>query len=146
MLALLALARYAVVEEAMIMAHASTVTTESFMARERRGRRSTNRREALHLLLQSVRERSGIASIAVVDARGHVIAGEGSEHDLFILGSVAASAASGAFDATCERLTAGTDVVSCPVAIGEERLYLAALGDHVSRMPEAARGVVRILS
>lgn len=97
------------------------------------------------MLLESVKERSEISSIAIVDGRGLVVAGTGSEHELMILGTVAAPAASGSFDASCEKLTEGTDVMSCPLAVGEKKMYLAALGDRVSRMPEAARGIQRIL-
>ncbi|MFO0739070.1 MAG: hypothetical protein U0270_24450 [Labilithrix sp.] len=113
--------------------------------KERRRRRSQRTNEALELLLESVKERSDISSIAIVDGRGLVVAGAGAEHELMILGTVAAPAASGTFDTSCERLTEGTDVMSCPLAIGEKKMYLAALGDRVSRMPEAARGVARIL-
>lgn len=112
---------------------------------ERRRRRSHRTHEALELLLESVKERSDISSIAIVDGRGLVVAGTGDEHELMILGTVAAPAAFGDFDASCEKLTEGTDVMSCPLAIGERKMYLAALGDRVSRMPEAARSVARIL-
>lgn len=115
------------------------------MTKERRRRRSERRDEALHYLLESVQRRSPISSIALVDGRGLVVAGTGPEHELLVLGLVAASAAGGRFDATCERLTSGTDVLSCPLTIGDRRMYLAALGDRVSRMTEAARGVGRIL-
>ena len=112
---------------------------------ERRRRRSHRTNEALELLLESVKERSDISSIAIVDGRGLVVAGTGDEHELMILGTVAAPAAAGAVDASFEKLTEGTDVMSCPLAIGERKMYLAALGDRVSRMPEAARGIARIL-
>src|SRR5688572_739041 len=95
---------------------------------ERRRRRSGRKDEALRLLLESVRRRSDVSSIAIVDGRGLVVAGDGPERELSILGTVAAPAASGIFDAECERLTAGTDVMSCPVALDDRRYYLAALG------------------
>jgi len=113
--------------------------------KDRRRRRSARANEALELLLESVKSRSDISSIAIVDGRGLVVAGTGDEHELMILGTVAAPASKGDFDATCEQLTEGTDVLSCPLAIGERKMYLAALGARVSRMPEAARGVARIL-
>jgi hypothetical protein len=115
------------------------------MMKERRKQRSGRKDEALRLLLEAVRERSDVSSLAIVDGRGLVVAGTGPERELTVLGAVAAPAAAGAFDAACERLTEGTDVVSCPVDLGDRRLYLAALGERVSRMPEAARGVARIL-
>jgi hypothetical protein len=113
--------------------------------KERRRRRSGRKDEALRLLLDAVRERSEISSIAIIDGRGLVVAGSGPERELLVLGAVAGPAASGPLDPACERLTEGTDVMSCPLALGERRLYLAALGDRVRRMPEAARGVARIL-
>lgn len=119
---------------------------------ERRKRRSGRKDEALQMLLESVRERSDVSSIAIIDGRGRVVAGVGSDHELEVLSVVAAPAASGSFDTTCELLTLGTDVLSCPLASSDlprsrsgERMYLAALGDRVARMPEAARGAARIL-
>jgi hypothetical protein len=112
---------------------------------DRRVRRSARKQEALRLLLEAVRERSDISSIAIIDGRGMVVEGTGPEHELLVLGLVAAPAASGAFDARLERMTEGTDVLSCPLSVGERRLYLAALGERVTKMTDAARGVRRIL-
>ena len=112
---------------------------------ERRRHRSGRTGEALRLLLESVHQRSDISSIALVDGRGLVVAGCGPEQELLVLGAVAEPAAHGAFDNACERLTAGTDVVACPIDAGGHSMYLAALGERVSRMPEAARSVSRIL-
>jgi hypothetical protein len=119
---------------------------EGLMMQDRRRRRSERKDEALQLLLESVRTRSKVSSVAVVDRRGLVIAGTGPEYELLVLGLVAAPAASGELDEASERLTAGTDVVSCPLKVGTRKMYLAALGERVARMPEAARGVSRILS
>lgn len=112
---------------------------------ERRRQRSERKDEALRLLLESVRDRSEITSIAVVDEQGLLVAGEGPERELLVLGAVAAPAAEGAFDAACERITVGADVVACPVELAPQTMYLAALGKQVSRMPDAALGVARIL-
>jgi hypothetical protein len=119
--------------------------SEVVMTDERRGRRSGRKDEALRLLLETVLERSEVSSIAIVDERGLVVVGAGPEEEQLVLGAVAASAATGGLDATCERLTAGTDVVACPIPLREYDFFLAALGDRVSRMPEAARSVARIL-
>jgi hypothetical protein len=112
---------------------------------ERRRRRSERRDEALRLLFEAVCERSQITSIALVDRHGFVLDGVGPEHELLVLGAVAAPAAEGELDGDCESLIVGTDVLSCPLAVGDQKMFLAALGDRVSRMPEAARGVARIL-
>jgi predicted regulator of Ras-like GTPase activity (Roadblock/LC7/MglB family) len=115
------------------------------MTTERRRRRSGLADEALRLLLEAVKQRSDVTSIAVVDARGLVISGTGSPRELAILGAVAAPVAAGTVNELCERLTAGTDVMSKPVRSRRGTLYLAALGARVGRMHEAARGVERIL-
>lgn len=112
---------------------------------ERRKQRSGRRDEALRLLLEAVRERSDISSIAIIDKRGLIVAGSGPEQELMVLGAVAENAATGDADGVVDRLTKGTDVMSCSVSIGEQPMFLAALGERVSRMPDAARGVARIL-
>jgi hypothetical protein len=115
------------------------------MTTERRRRRSEIRDEALRLLLAAVKDRSAVTSIAVVDARGLVISGMGSARELAILGAVAEPVAAGNITDLCERLTTGTDVISRAVRGPSGTMYLAALGDRVGRMHEAARGVERIL-
>ena len=112
---------------------------------ERRQMRSGQKNEALALLLAAVKERSDVSSIAVVDARGLVISGMGSALELAILGAVAQPIAGGTVSDLCERLTAGTDVMSQALRSPGEPLYLAALGSRVGRMHEAARGVERSL-
>ena len=112
---------------------------------ERRQKRSGETNEALALLLAAVKDRSDVSSIAIVDARGLVISGVGSAQDLAILGAVAQPVASGTVSALCERLTAGTDVLSKAIDAPRGPVYLAALGNRVGRMHDAALGVVRIL-
>lgn len=112
---------------------------------ERRHRRSDRTDEALRLLLETVRERSSVTSIALVDSSGTVVAGDGPKRELEVLAAVAAPAAGGALDAISEKLTTGTDVLSRAIVVDGQTIYLAALGEHVSRMPEAARSAARIL-
>jgi predicted regulator of Ras-like GTPase activity (Roadblock/LC7/MglB family) len=116
------------------------------MTTERRRRRSGLKDEALRLLLAAVKERSDVTSIAVIDARGLVISGMGNAQELAILGAVAAPVAGGTVSELCERLTAGTDVLSKAVSSSRGTMYLAALGTRVGRMHEAAKSVERILS
>jgi len=96
-------------------------------------------------LLAAVKERSDVSSIAVVDARGLVISGMGSAQELAILGAVAQPVASGTVSDLCARLTEGTDVLSKALTSSRGTLYLAALGNRVGRMHEAARSIERIL-
>jgi hypothetical protein len=112
---------------------------------ERRTRRSRNEGEALRLLLEAVRERSEVTSIAIVDARGRVVSGAGPEDELEVLGTVAAPAAHGFMNRAFDRMTEGTDVLARAIDTQTGTLYLAALGTRVSRMVDAARGVERIL-
>lgn len=114
--------------------------------RERRVRRSGERGEALLHLLEAVRERSSVTSIAVVDARGGIVSGTGHARELAVLSAVAANVAAGVVTELCERLTVGTDVVATAVTTDTGKVYLAALGERVGRMSDAARGVARILA
>jgi hypothetical protein len=115
------------------------------MTTERRTKRSAIKDEALRLLLAAVKERSEVTSIAIVDARGLVVTGMGTPRELAILGAVAQPIAAGKVSDLCERLTAGTDVISKAVRSPLGTMYFAALGDRVGRMHEATRGVERIL-
>jgi hypothetical protein len=116
------------------------------MMTERRRARSATKDEALRLLLAAVKERSEVSAIALVDSSGLVISGMGTARELAILGAVAESVACGEISDACERLTSGTDVLAKAVPSALGTIYLAALGSRVARMPEAARGVERILA
>src|SRR5258708_2813259 len=112
---------------------------------ERRARRSRYKEEALRLLLAAVRDRSQVTSIAVVDGRGGVVRGMGTDRELAILGAIAQPVAGGRITGLCERLTEGTDVMAKALHSSRGTVYLAALGSRVGRMHEAARAVERIL-
>lgn len=111
----------------------------------RRTRRSDDPREALRLLLEAVRDRSEVSAIAIVDAKGRVLSGFGDEGELDVLGTVAAPAAHGFLGPAYERMTEGTDVLARAIETKRGTVYLAALGERVGRMVDAARGVERIL-
>jgi hypothetical protein len=113
---------------------------------ERRHRRSDSKDLALSFLLESVMARSDVSAIAIVDARGFVMAGRGTDQELVILGTVAAPVAAGIVSRTCERLTEGTDVISKKMSCPGGPLYLAALGNRVRRMNDAVCGALRILA
>lgn len=112
---------------------------------DRRTRRSDKTGEALSLLLEAVRDRSEVSSIAIVDSRGRLVTGYGDEGELEVLGTVAAPAAHGFMSPAFDRLTAGTDVLARAIETKAGTVYLAALGSRVGRMVDAARGVERIL-
>src|SRR5260370_17045619 len=114
---------------------------------DRRLHRSTKKVEALKLLLEAVRDRSAVSSIAVIDAKGAVVCGAGDARELQILGVVAEPVAHGEMFDACERLTEGTDVLSRRVDLGAGRdaTYLAALGERVTRIHEAPGALAPIL-
>lgn len=116
------------------------------MSNERRHRRSADKDQALGFLLESVMTRSDVSAMAIVDARGFVVAGKGTDQELVILGTVAAPVAAGIVSRTCERLTEGTDVISKKMSCPGGPLYMAALGNRVSRMNDAVCGALRILA
>ena len=116
------------------------------MTTERRRRRSGIKDEALRLLLTAVKQRSEVTSIAIIDSRGLVISGMGTARELAILGEVAKPIAAGKVTDLCERLTAGTDVIAKAVQSPSGTMYLAALGNRVGRMTDAARSIERILT
>lgn len=113
---------------------------------ERRTRRSGLKSEALRLLLEAVRDRSEVSSIAVIDSRGIVMSGTGTDHELAILGAIAEPIAAGSVNELCERLTEGTDVIAKAVPSQRGTVFLAALGSRIGRMREAERGIQRILA
>jgi hypothetical protein len=113
---------------------------------DRREVRSGSKGEALRLLLESVLRRSDASAIAVIDGRGLVVSGAGNDRDLRILGAVAEPAAFGSLNETCERLTEGTDILARVIETSSGTMFLAALGNRVSRMPEAVRGIERIMN
>jgi hypothetical protein len=112
---------------------------------ERRKKRSRDPREAIGLLLDTVRTRSDVSAIAVVNGQGAVVSGTGSARELEILAAVAAPAAHGYMGSAYDRLTSGTDVLARAIDTNAGTWYLAALGARVSRMVEAARAVERIV-
>ena len=112
---------------------------------ERRRIRSGQKDEALRLLLAAVKERSDVSSIAIIDGRGLVVSGLGTAQELAILGAIAEPVASGMITPLCEALTEGTDVIAKSIEAPSGRLFLAALGDRVGRLSEAATGIERIL-
>lgn len=113
---------------------------------ERRRMRSERKDVALTLLLTAVKARSEVSSIALIDGRGLVVSGLGSAQELAILGAIAEPVASGVISPLAESLTEGTDVLSKPIDGPYGPLFLAALGDRVSRFSDAATACARILA
>jgi hypothetical protein len=112
---------------------------------ERRSKRSTDRTVALQYLVEAVADRSHVSSVALVDEEGHIVAGIGSPTELSGLALIAGPATRGEPCREFEQVTLGTDFLGRRVKLGDQTLYLAALGKRVSKMHEAASAVCRII-
>ena len=108
---------------------------------EQRTKRSDERTEALQYLVEAVLDRSEVRCAALVDrGTSRIVAGAGTAKDLVALARVAAAVARGETHGIDE----GDDVIAREIAVNGGTLVLAAFGERVRRMPEAASAVVRI--
>ena len=113
---------------------------------ERRTRRSPDRGEALHYLLESVAARSDVRALAVVGPSGDVLASLGPAEDIAGLATLAGPWLRGEpCDEEFDRVTEGTDLIACSIPCADKTLHFAALGTRVRKLTEAARGVQRII-
>jgi hypothetical protein len=112
----------------------------------RRTKRSDDAHEALQYLMEAVHDRSAVHAVALVDDAGHIVAGTGMARDLSGLARIAGKVARGEHNLEACDVTRNTDVMSRGVRVAGKTFYLAALGEHVRRMPDAARAVSRILA
>jgi hypothetical protein len=114
---------------------------------ERRGKRSTERVEALQFLVEAVADRSGVRALVLVDDFGRIVAGMGVPRDVAGLAVTARSVAWKRASADdIDSVTRGADVTARTVATTEGMLYFAAMGDRVSGVGDAVKAVRRILS
>ena len=105
-----------------------------------------HRRIALETLLRRVADESDVSALAVVDARGtHDGEGSGSKEALRGLARLARPVAEDEPCPDLEALTEGTDVLARAIGEGEDRVYLAALGQRVRRMVHTGEEIARIL-
>jgi hypothetical protein len=115
------------------------------MMMNRRTKRSSDAQEALQYLMEAVHDRSAVHAVALVDDAGRIVAGTGMPRELTGLARIAGKVARGEHNLEACDVTKDTDVMSRGVRAAGKTFYLAALGDRVSRMPDAARAVARIL-
>ena len=114
---------------------------------DRRGKRSTERGEALQFLIEAVADRSGVRALVLVDDHGRIVAGMGVPRDVAGLAVTARAVAWKRASADdIDAVTRGADVTARTVATTEGMLYFGALGDHVNGVGEAVKAVRRILS
>ena len=112
---------------------------------DRRNKRSSDRDEALQYLVEALADRSHVSSVAIVNEEGGIVAGVGSATELSGLAIIAGPATRGEPCREFQHVTWGTDFLGRKIQLGERTLYLAALGERVSRMHEAANAVCRII-
>lgn len=104
---------------------------------ERRSARSSNPTVALSLFLEAARERLGVATLAVCDELGELLAGVGDAPS-FVAG-LGLKVDAG----ECER----PDIATWSLAVGERRYVIASAGTPHGRMHlDLGDGVRRILS
>jgi len=113
---------------------------------ERRAKRSLYPEEALQFLVEAVADRSRVKAVALIRENGSILAGTGTLSDLKGLAKIAGPAARGESARDFDRITRGTDLLTRAVPLMDGTLYLAALGDRVGKMTDAARAVSRILT
>jgi hypothetical protein len=107
---------------------------------EQRSKRSDVREEALQYLVEAVLDRSPVRGVALVDEGSRIVAGAGTAADLRALARVAVAASRGQTEAIDE----DDDVIVRSIRTPSGPLVLAAFGERVRRMPEAASAVMRI--
>jgi hypothetical protein len=108
---------------------------------ERRTRRSSNCAEALSLLLEAVRDRAELGSVALSDRTGILVAGAGSARECDELAAWAPIVLGA-------RPGAKRDAKLCGVKVRGLEAYLcsSSLGDRpLAALAEAAEGCARIL-
>jgi len=108
---------------------------------EQREKRSEVREEALQYLIEAVLDRSDVRCAALVDgASARIVAGAGTPADLKALARVARAVARG----DSSLVDAENDVIAREITLPSGTLVIAAIGDRVRRLIEAATAVTRI--
>jgi hypothetical protein len=108
---------------------------------EQRTKRSEERVEALQYLVEAVLDRSEVRCAALVErGSNRIVAGAGTASDLVALARVAAAAARGEIAGIADE----DDVIAREIDVRGGTLVLAAIGERVRRMPDAASAVMRI--
>ncbi len=109
--------------------------------KERRVERSGQRDVAMQCFVSRLSERTRVRAIALVDARGRLLAGAGQPRAMWSMARVASDPK--------EHVTLGDDVASSAcVDVGDEALRLTMLGRGIDleALGDAARSVARIVA
>ena len=125
---------------AAIWTGASRVPYPCRMMFEQRAKRSEVREEALQYLVEAVLDRSDVKCAALIDGNARIVAGAGTAADLVALARIASAVARGDAGA----IDVDDDVIAREIPLPGGTLVLAALGDRVRRLPDAANAVARI--
>lgn len=95
---------------------------------ERRQRRSTSVAEALELALSGAANRGSLDAVLIVDADGMLVAKNRTGLDLAMLAAVTPIVGRGKALANIKRNGRSLDFTVRPVTVGDEILYVGALG------------------
>jgi hypothetical protein len=110
----------------------------------RRTKRSTERTEALQYLMESLADRSEVHAVALVDEDGRIVAGMGMPTELAGLAKIARRGIRREPSDEFEEVTRGTDFFGREIPVEGGRVFLAALGQRVRKMSDAAVAIERI--
>jgi hypothetical protein len=117
---------------------------------ERRTKRSPRPDEALQLLIEALADRSDVRAVALVNARGRVLAAAGAPTDIAGVARLARPIADGEEHPEFDAITEDTDFFTRKVeveAVGvSSTVYLAALGTRLRRMQDTVNGIGRIVA
>jgi hypothetical protein len=106
---------------------------------ERRNRRSEKAHEAITLFLESLREKVGLAAVALTTRDGLLVAGAGANVDLEWMGALGASKGLASFSWDEHTLHVQ------PLNVNNTELRLTSAGSSVHG-PSVAAGLARILA
>lgn len=120
-----------------------------WMLEERRGRRSADRRRALHYQLEHTKEKGKLEALVVVDDDGLVLAAAGDRSVCEELGAYAPLLSRSPLGMRLPPLLRGGEVAIRHLELEGQPLMIAALGGGVARdalLTHSGQGVRRILS
>jgi hypothetical protein len=113
---------------------------------ERRAKRSRDPVEALQYLVEALCDRSEARAVAIIDARGRIVAGIGAPSELRDLASLGGDARAAQAHPRFDAVTRGTDYFACAVRGGGAPMWIVALGERLKRFTDAALGAQRIVA
>jgi hypothetical protein len=119
------------------------------MLQERRNRRSSDSRVALHYQLEHSRHQGGLEALVLADEDGLVVSSSGDRAMCTELAAVAPLMSRAVMGMPLPPLLQGAEVTIRPLTLNGQELFLAAAGGTMARdalLTHSVSGVCRILS